>query len=58
MSNLDEFNQRYERVMRYYGSKPQHTNPASPHENERDAERSHYRLKKAVEQAVAATGEP
>ena len=33
MSNLtmDEFNQRYERVMRYYGVKPQHTNPASPH---------------------------
>jgi hypothetical protein len=30
MSNLEEFNQRYEAVMRYYGVKPQHTNPASP----------------------------
>ena len=55
MSNLDEFNQRYERVMRYYGVKPQHTNPASPHENG-DAEQSHYRLKKAVEQALLLRG--
>ncbi len=55
MSNLDEFNQRYERVMRYYGVKPQHTNPASPHENG-DAEQSHHRLKKAVEQALLLRG--
>jgi hypothetical protein len=33
MSNLEEFNRRYEGVMRYYGVKPQHTNPASPNEN-------------------------
>jgi hypothetical protein len=26
MSNLEEFNQRYEAVMKYYGVKPQHTN--------------------------------
>ena len=39
MSNLEEFNRRYEGLMRYYGVKPQHTNPASPHENG-DAERS------------------
>jgi len=51
MSNLEEFNGRYEGLMRYYGVKPQHTNPASPHENG-DAEQSHHRLKKAVEQAL------
>jgi hypothetical protein len=35
MSNREEFNRRYEGVMRYYGVKPQHTNPASPNENGR-----------------------
>ncbi len=55
MSNLEEFNQRYERVMRHYGVKPQHTNPASPHENG-DAEQSHHRLKKAVAQALLLRG--
>jgi hypothetical protein len=40
MSNLEEFNRRYEGVMRYYGVKPQHTNPASPNENG-DCEQSH-----------------
>ena len=29
MSNQEEFNRRYEGVLRYYGVKPQHTNPAS-----------------------------
>jgi len=29
MSNLEEFNRRYEAVMKYYGVKPQHTNPTS-----------------------------
>jgi hypothetical protein len=33
MSNREEFNQRYERLMKYYGVKPQHTNPAGPNEN-------------------------
>lgn len=27
MSNLEEFNRRYEAVMKYYGVKPVHTNP-------------------------------
>src|SRR5437588_3326042 len=39
MSNREEFNQRYEGLMKYYGVKPQHTNPASPNENG-DAEQS------------------
>ena len=55
MSNLEEFNRRYEAVMKYYGVKPQHTNPASPNENG-DAEQSHHRFKRAVEQAVLLRG--
>lgn len=55
MSNLEEFNQRYEGVMKYYGVKPEHTNPASPHENG-DAEQSHHRFKKAVDQALMLRG--
>ena len=55
MSNLEEFNQRYEAVMKYYGVKPQHTNPASPNENG-DAEQSHHRFKKAVEQMLLLRG--
>ena len=55
MSNLEEFNQRYEAVMKYYGVKPQHTNPASPNENG-DVEQSHHRFKKAVDQALLLRG--
>ena len=55
MSNLEEFNRRYEGVMKYYGVKPQHTNPASPNENG-DAEQSHHRFKRAVEQALLLRG--
>ena len=55
MSNLEEFNRRYEGVMKYYGVKPRHTNPASPNENG-DAEQSHHRFKRAVEQALLLRG--
>jgi hypothetical protein len=55
MNNLEEFNRRYEGVMRYYGVKPQHTNPASPNENG-DCEQSHHRFKRAVEQALLLRG--
>jgi hypothetical protein len=55
MSNPEEFNRRYEAVMRYYGVKPQHTNPASPNENG-DCEQSHHRFKRAVEQALLLRG--
>src|SRR5438552_17222456 len=41
--------------MNYYGVKPQHTNPASPNENG-DAEQSHHRFKRAVEQALLLRG--
>ncbi len=55
MSNLEEFNRRYEGLMRYYGVMPRHTNAASPHENG-DAEQSHHRFKRAVDQALLLRG--
>jgi hypothetical protein len=55
MSNLEEFNQRYEAVMNDYGVKPEHTNPASANENG-DVEQSHHRFKKAVDQALMLRG--
>ena len=41
--------------MKYYGVKPRHTNPASPNENG-DAEQSHHRFKRAVEQTLLLRG--
>src|SRR5664279_1693661 len=55
MSKREEFNRRYAGVMRYYGVKPQHTNPASPNENG-DCEQSHHRFKRAVEQSLLLRG--
>jgi len=55
MSKLEEFTPRYEALMKYYGVKPQHTNPVSPNENG-DVEQSHHRFKKAVEQALMLRG--
>lgn len=55
MSNRDEFNWRYEALLKYYGVKPQRTNASSPHENG-DAEQSHHRFKKAVDQALLLRG--
>jgi hypothetical protein len=55
MSNLEEFNRRYETLMKYYGVAPRHTNPASPNENG-DAEQSHHRFKRAVAQALLLRG--
>jgi hypothetical protein len=53
MNNREEFNRRYEAVMRWV--KPQHTNPASPNENG-DCEQSHHRSKRAVEQELLLRG--
>jgi hypothetical protein len=55
ISNLEEFNRRYAGLLKYYGIKPRHTNPASPHENG-DAEQAHHRFKKAMEQALLLRG--
>jgi len=55
MSNLEEFNRRYAALMDYYEVKPEHTNPASGNENG-DVEQSHYRFKRAVDQALRLRG--
>lgn len=55
MSNLEEFNRRYQALVDHYGVKPQHTNAASPNENG-DVEQSHHRFKRAVEQALLLRG--
>ena len=55
MSNLEEFNRRYDGLMKYYGVTPRHTNPASPNENG-DVEQSHHRFMRAVEQALLLRG--
>ena len=55
MSHPEEFNRRYDGLMKYYGVKPRHTNPASPNENG-DVEQSHHRFKRAVEQALLLRG--
>src|SRR5260370_438775 len=55
MSTLEEFNRRYEGAVRSYGVNALHTNPASPNENG-DAEQSHHRFKRAVEQALLLRG--
>jgi hypothetical protein len=55
MSKREEFDRRYAGVTRYYGVKPPHTNPASPNEN-CDAEQSHHRFERAVEQALLLRG--
>jgi hypothetical protein len=54
-NSLEEFNQRYEAVMKYYGAKPQHANPVSPNENG-DAEQSRPWFKKVVEPALLLRG--
>ncbi len=55
MTNPAEFNRRYEALLKYYGVKPRCTNPASPNENG-DAEQSHHRFKRAVDQALLLRG--
>jgi hypothetical protein len=55
MTNPEEFNRRYAALLRYYGVQPQHTNPVSPNENG-DAEQSHHRFKRAVDQALLLRG--
>lgn len=55
VSNREEFNRRYQALMDHYGVKPQHTNTASPNENG-DVEQSHYRFKRAVDQALLLRG--
>jgi hypothetical protein len=54
-SNKKEFTDRYSALLRYYKIKGRKTQPYSPNENG-DIEQSHYRLKKAIEQALILRG--
>jgi hypothetical protein len=54
-SSKKEFTDRYAALLRYYKIKGRKTQPYSPHENG-DIEQSHYRLKKAIEQALILRG--
>lgn len=51
----DEFTMRYQALLRHYGIEGKKTNRNSPHENG-DVEQSHYRFKRAVEQALLLRG--
>lgn len=49
------FTQRYEAVLRFYGLQGEWIQPSRPNENG-DAEQSHHRFKRAVEQALLLRG--
>jgi transposase len=51
----DKFTQRYKSLLRHYKVEPERTNPARPNENG-DIEQRHYRLKKAISQALMLRG--
>lgn len=54
-NNPEKFTRRYQGVLDHYKLKGRRTNPASPNENG-DVEQSHYRFKKAVDQALMLRG--
>lgn len=53
--NPEKFTKRYKALIRHYGAEPERTNPARANENG-DVEQRHYRLKKAVSQALMLRG--
>lgn len=53
--NPEKFTQRYKSLLRHYKTEPERTNSARPNENG-DVEQRHYRLKKAVAQALMLRG--
>ncbi|MEW6405300.1 MAG: IS21 family transposase [Chloroflexota bacterium] len=55
LDHPEEFTQRYAALLRHYGLKGHKTQPNSPHENG-DVEQRHFRLKKAVDQALMLRG--
>jgi len=55
LSDIRQFTDRYEALLKHYGIAGQKTQPASPNENG-DVEQSHYRFKKAVDQALMLRG--
>lgn len=54
-SNEKEFTDKYAALLRYYKINGRKTQAYSPHENG-DTEQAHYRLKKAIEQALIFRG--
>jgi hypothetical protein len=54
-SHPDEFTQRYNALLRHYTIEGKKTNRNSPNENG-DVEQGHYRLKRAVDQALMLRG--
>ena len=53
--NPDKFTKRYKALLRHYGVEPERTNPSRANENG-DVEQRHYRLKKALSQALMLKG--
>jgi len=51
----DEFTQRYQALLNHYGMNGRRTQADSPHENG-DIEQRHYRLKRAIKQALLLRG--
>ena len=51
----ETFTERYQALMRHYGMQPRRTQPGRPHENGA-IEQRHYRLKKAVADALSLRG--
>ena len=55
LSDKSQFTKPYQNLLDYYGIKGQKIEPAKPNQNG-DVEQSHYRFKKAVEQALMLRG--
>jgi len=55
LGNRDEFTARYRGLLEHYGMDASHTSPGRGNENG-DVEQSHYRFKRAVEQALLLRG--
>jgi len=53
--NPEKFTRKYQSILDHYKLRGRRTNPASPNENG-DVEQSHYRFKKAVDQALMLRG--
>ncbi len=53
--NPEKFTQRYKSLLRHYGVEPERTNAGCANENG-DIEQRHYRIKKAIEQALMLRG--
>jgi hypothetical protein len=55
LSDLNEWTDRYESLMRHYGLRASHNTPGKGHENG-DVEQSHHRFKNAVDQELMMRG--